>query len=176
MKLNFWNKGTPAPYLEDELNKPYVYKEGTPDEYFRENEEDDGTIVENVEQLRQSVVGHRIVKAEKGKVPHSWYRSTDKADGFLITLDNGTQVALGNSDDCCAYTDLEDFLLNPESVDHVIMGVATEDGYSTWSIYADYGDILKLQVGWSCGNPFYYGYGFDINIVDVYGEIIPTDD
>lgn len=165
MKLNFWKKGTPPPYMPDELYKPYVYHEGTPDEYTRENEEDDGTIVENVELLAEAVVGHRIVKAEKGQVlVNEW--GNRMTSGFVITLDNGTQVTLADSDDCCAYTDLEDFLLNPESVDHVIMGVATEDGYTIWNIYADYGDILKLQVGWSCGNPFYYGYGFHIAVVE----------
>ena len=36
------------------------------------------------------------------------------------------------------------------------------------------GDVLNLKVGWSAGNPFYYGYGFDIvisRIID--GEVIP---
>jgi hypothetical protein len=23
---------------------------------------------------------------------------------------------------------------------------------------------MGLKVGWSCGNPFYYGYGFDIAV------------
>lgn len=27
------------------------------------------------------------------------------------------------------------------------------------------GDVMELEVGWSCGNPFYYGYGFSINVV-----------
>jgi hypothetical protein len=70
------------------------------------------------------------------------------------------------SGDCCAYTELESFLLNPELVDHVITGVGTTDGYQTWHVYADMGDVLKLDVGWSCGNPFYYGYGFTIRVVD----------
>ena len=83
----------------------------------------------------------------------------------IITLDDGTEVRLKNTDDCCAYTELEAFLLHPEKVDHIIMGVGTTEEYSRWHIYADHGDILELTVGWSCGNPFYYGYGFDIDVV-----------
>jgi hypothetical protein len=98
---------------------------------------DDGTM---------HVVGHRIVSAER--------------DGgtFTITLDNGNRVELADTDDCCAYTDLESFLLHPERVDHIITGIGTTDGYTTWHIYADMGDVLELSVGWSAGNPFYYGY------------------
>ncbi len=47
------------------------------------------------------------------------------------------------------------------------MGVGTTNGYSTWHIYADWGDILELSVGWYAGNTGYYGYGFDINVVDI---------
>ena len=49
-------------------------------------------------------------------------------------------------------------------MDHVILGVGTTDGYTTWHIYADFGDVMRLKVGWSCGNPFYYGYGFTIRV------------
>lgn len=118
-------------------------------------EDDDGTMVENVARLREEVVGHKIASAEK-------------VDGsFVITLDNGTRVGLHNSYDCCAYTDLESFLLHADRIDHVITGVGTTDGYNTWHIFADLGDVLELSVGWSCGNPFYYGYGFEIAVVPV---------
>ena len=70
-----------------------------------------------------------------------------------------------NTEDCCAYTDLEAFLLNVELVDHMILGVQTTEGYTKWHIYADFGDVLELAVAWSCGNPFYYGYGFDIAVI-----------
>lgn len=127
--------------------------------------EDDGTIVENVETLAEEVVGHRIVSVEQNvEVPlneHSWWGGSH---GTCITLDNGKSVFLVDTDDCCAYTALESFFLNPELVDHVITGVGTTDGYSTWHVYADMGDVLRLTVGWSCGNPFYYGYGFDIKV------------
>jgi hypothetical protein len=114
------------------------------------SEDDDGTMVANVAALRQEVVGHKIASAELVK------------GTFVIELDDGRRVSLRNTDDCCAHTELESFLLNPELVDHIITGVGTTDGYTTWHVFADMGDVLKLSVGWSCGNPFYYGYGFDI--------------
>jgi len=157
MKLNFWAKGTPAPYVEDKLNTKELLVAN----------EDDGTMPDNVEALRQAVVGHRIVNAEKGPVPDIRYAHRTTRPGFVITLDNGKKVILADTDDCCAYTELDAFLLNPESVEHIIMGVGTTEAYTTWHIYADYGDILNLQVGWCSGNPFYYGYGFDITVEDI---------
>lgn len=86
-----------------------------------------------------------------------------------ITLDNGEKVLLADTSDCCAYTSLESFLLHPERVDHIITGVGTTDKYQRWHIYADLGDVLELEVGWSAGNPFYYGYGFDIHVIPIDG-------
>lgn len=123
---------------------------------------DNGTMPANVETLAEAVVGHKIVSAEKRYIKARYGRETK---GFVITLDDGTEVQLANTNDCCAYTELEQFLLHPDKVDHVIMGVGTTDHYYTWHIYADYGDVLELTVNWSCGNPFYYGYGFQINVV-----------
>lgn len=129
---------------------------------------DDGTMPANVAELREAVVGHRIVSADVGTLQDDEHnRWWSRGEGLILTLDNGKQVLLADSNDCCAYTELESFFLDPASVDHMIMGVGTTDGYTTWHIYADYGDILKLQVGWSCGNPFYYGYGFDIHVREV---------
>jgi len=125
------------------------------------SDEDDGTMPENVEKLEQAVVGHRIVKTEEKETPYRW--GTHKA--FVITLDNGNEVRLADTSDCCAYTELQEFLLHPEKVDHIIMGVGTTEQYTRWHIYADMGDVLELTVGWSCGNPFYYGYGFEIDVV-----------
>lgn len=124
-------------------------------------DEDDGTMPGNVAELAEHVIGHRIIAAEQGEVPLKYYGTST---GLILTLDDGTRVTLANTDDCCAYTYLESFLLDPAAVDHIITGVGTTDGYTIWHIYADWGDILKLQVGWSCGNPFYYGYGFDIAV------------
>lgn len=139
---------------------------GTMDTYPNEeldDGEDNGTMPENVAELREAVVGHRIVKTEKRDIPGLY--GNDEA--FVITLDNGHEVRLWDTSDCCAYTALEEFLLHPEKVDHVVMGVGTTDSYTRWHIYADYGDILELTVGWSAGNPFYYGYGFDIDVTEV---------
>jgi hypothetical protein len=119
-------------------------------------DDDDGTMPSSREELEKAVVGHKIVSAEK-----RGYWVT------VLTLDNGQEVELIEGSDCCAYTEIESFLLHPESVDHVITGVGTTDGYHQWHIYADLGDMLELTVNWSCGNPFYYGYGFTINVKDV---------
>lgn len=136
-----------------------------PEEVLDSEWEDDGTMPDNVDALRQAVVGHRIVSAEKRTINREWGWGSREA--LVLTLDDGREVRLHDTDDCCAYTALEGFFLDPNAVDHVIVGVGTTDGYTTWHIYADYGDILKLEVGWSAGNPFYYGYGFDIRVVDL---------
>lgn len=126
-------------------------------------DEDDGRMPENVKELEAAVVGHRIVGAEVVEGKGRWGRER----ATVITLDNGKRVRLVNTDDCCAFTQLESFLLHPERVQHAVAGVGTTDGYETWHIFADAGDIMEMKVGWSCGNPFYYGYGFDITVEDV---------
>lgn len=127
---------------------------------------DDGRMPENVATLAEAVVGHRIVSVEKGvqvpKRPQDWRAST----GTALTLDNGKRVFLVDTDDCCAYTELQAFLLHPQRIDHVITGVGTTGEFTCWHIYADMGDVLELTVSWSAGNPFYYGYGFDIRVID----------
>jgi hypothetical protein len=126
---------------------------------------DDGTMPDNVATLAEAVVGRRIINVEKDveieKQRHYGY--SNKAT--VITLDDGTSVRLRDTDDCCAYTELEAFLLHADKIDHIITGVGTTDEYTTWHIYADMGDVLELTVGWSSGNPFYYGYGFNIDVV-----------
>lgn len=129
--------------------------------------EDDGTMPENVEKLASHVVGRRIVGIER-KVPMPGrydYSCSRKAEAVLV-LDNGKRVALVETDDCCAFTDLNDIVLNLDKIDHVIMGVGTTERYTKWHIYADLGDVVEMQVGWSSGNPFYYGYGFDISVIE----------
>jgi hypothetical protein len=109
---------------------------------------DDGTMPECRKELEEAVVGHRIVSVEK-LAPGDWY---GEQRGAIITLDNGKRVKMRGTDDCCAYTEVKEFLLHPERVDHIITGVGTTDGYNTWHIYADMGDVLELKVGWSPGN------------------------
>lgn len=130
------------------------------------HKDDDGTMTENVERLANEVVGHRIVKAERVKVPVSRIWASVDEEVLAITLDNGKQVTLRDTSDCCAYTSLDNFLLHANHIDHIITGVGTTDGFQRWHIYADLGDVLELEVGWSAGNPFYYGYGFSIDVVD----------
>lgn len=127
-------------------------------------ESDDGRMPDNVAELADAVVGHRIVRVEQRvTVKDRWgYPET----ATVIVLDSGKRVALADTSDCCAYTSLEKFLLHPERVDHIITGVGTTGGYTTWHIYADFGDVLELEVDWSPGNPFYYGYGFSITVLD----------
>lgn len=134
--------------------------------------DDDGTMPENVEALAAHVVGRRIVSAEDGRInpgPNYYGRH----EGLILTLDNGIRVLVADTNDCCAHTTLDKFLLHPERVEHVITGVATTDGYTKWHIFADYGDVLELDVSWSCGNPFYYGYGFDIVVEPIDGTPYP---
>lgn len=128
---------------------------------------DDGTMPDNVATLAEAVVGQRIVAVDQNaEIPRGDKSYWGRSHGTAITLDSGRRVFLADTDDCCAYTALESFLLHPERVDHIITGVGTTDGYEKWHIYADLGDVLELSVGWSSGNPFYYGYGFDITVAD----------
>ncbi|MET7939692.1 hypothetical protein [Streptomyces sp. NPDC005302] len=124
-------------------------------------DEDNGTMPDNVASLSEAVVGHRIVSVETGGTGR-WGN-----DRTVITLDNGKRVVLEGTDDCCAYTELTSFLLHADKVDHIITGVGTTNGFNTWHIFADMGDVLELSVGWSSGNPFYYGYGFKISVSDL---------
>lgn len=121
-------------------------------------DEDCGVMPENVAELAKSVVS---VKREPD--PDTSYGRG--GDVLILTLDDGTRVQLADTSDCCAYTSLDDFLAHPERFDHAITGVGTTEGYTKWHIYADLGDVLELDVDWSPGNPFYYGYGFDIAVV-----------
>lgn len=128
-----------------------------------DEDDDNGTMPNNVAELADAVIGARIVSATKGRVETRW---DGEQEATVITLNTGKRVVLMDTDDCCAYTQLEEFFLDPQAVDHAILGVGTTDGYTTWHIYADFGDVMRLKVGWSCGNPFYYGYGFDIRVED----------
>lgn len=132
-----------------------------PPEAPLDEDEDNGTMPGNVAELAESVVGHRIVSTHQVLASGNYGR---EYGGLVITLDSGVQVSVMGESDCCAFTTLDKFLLHPEKVDHIITGVATENGYTRWHIYADAGDVLDLEVSWSCGNPFYYAYGFIIEV------------
>lgn len=130
--------------------------------YQTDDEYEISVMQDNVAELADAVVGHRIVKVEDYEGGSNyWDRS-----GTAITLDNGKKVIMRNTDDCCAYTELNNFLLNADLVDHLIMGVTSSDNFDTWHIYADMGDVLSLDVSWSSGNTGYYGFGFNIEVVN----------
>lgn len=143
-----------------------------PVEELDEND-DCGTMPENVDTLREAVIGRKIVRAFQVPTKSRWCGGKD----LILELDNGTQVRVANTDDCCAVTELEAFFLDPASVDHAVLGVGTTEGYTKWHIYADFGDVMRLDVGWSCGNPFYYGYGFDIAVkpIVIDAEVVSED-
>ncbi|MGH3651591.1 DUF7448 domain-containing protein [Glutamicibacter sp.] len=126
---------------------------------------DDGTMPGNIETLAGHVVGRKIVSVEKDASVHIDLWGTGR--GTLLTLDNGKQVILENTSDCCAFTEVENVILHLDKIDHVITGVGTTEEFERWHIYADLGDVVELEVGWSPGNPFYYGYGFDIQVRDI---------
>lgn len=128
-------------------------------------EEDDGTMPENVAKLEEALIGRKIVKAEQGSGTFDNGYYDDTGSGLILTLDSGEKWIIANTNDCCAYTDLDRFLLHPENIDHAITSVETQEGYTKWFILADMAHVLDLEVSWSCGNPFYYGYGFDIAVV-----------
>lgn len=126
-----------------------------------DGDDDDGTMTGSRDELESAVVGHKIVSVEKLE-GDGW----SETNGVVITLDNGKRVKVAGNSDCCAITEVAAFLLHPENVDHIITGVGTTGGYTTWHIFADMGDVLEMTVDWSCGNPFYYGYGFTIQVED----------
>jgi len=148
-----------------------VYPEDSVGNHPSEWAEDDGTMPDNVSDLAALVVGKRIVKAEEREWeakadPDSWHWR-NSGEGLVLTLDDGSAFAIENTDDCCAYTELEAFIFHPDKVDNIITSVETEEGYTKWHVLADGSDVLELTVGWSAGNPFYYGYGFDFRVVEV---------
>lgn len=123
----------------------------------------DETMQDNVDALLAEIVGHKIVSVEKAvKLPDKrWYNTY----GTAITLDNGKKVFLIDSADCCAYTELDSFLLNADKIDHVITNVNTSDNYDTWHVLANMEEVLKLDVSWSEGTG-YYSYGFSFQVFE----------
>lgn len=123
----------------------------------------DDMMADNASELEGKIVGHRIVRVEKNaKIPDGVTWSTT---GTALILDSGRKVFLVDTEDCCAYTELDSFLAGPDMVDHIITAVRTYDDYTTWHILADMEEVLKLDVSWSEGSG-YYSYGFDIIVID----------
>ena len=161
---NIQDSSMHGPYSEEELNKTY-------------SDEDNGTMPEAVQALRDSVVGHKIVKAEKGgtipKKEGSWrydlLRGPTNAD-VTLTLDNGKRVMLVSVSDCCAYGSVDDFIQKLPTLDHIITDVGTTESYTKWHILAGMDDVLELDVSWSPGNAFYYAYGINVEVFELEEE------
>jgi hypothetical protein len=131
--------------------------------------EDNGTMPKNVSDFAEQIVGHRIVEVlTKSTVDGVQINGWDAPRDFkgrvdtVFVLDNGRKVGLDAGGDCCAFTGMREVIQHLPSVDHIITAVRPETDYETWHIVADFGDVMDLLVDWSPGNPFYYGYGFDI--------------
>ena len=112
---------------------------------------EDTDMRDNARELEKAVVGHsiRAVAVEQ--------------DRMVLTLDTGTSVTVRNTYDCCAFTDLDDVVLNLNKIGHVITSVKTEDGYTKWHIMAQMDAVLKMDVSWSEGSG-YYMVGFVITV------------
>lgn len=156
-----------GPYPEEELN---VFDPNS--RYGEVNAEDNGTMVDGVQNLRNAVVGHRIVKVEKNakipKIPKtgSYYSWQDIAD-VVLTLDNGKRVALIGESDCCAHGEISDIVEKLPLIDHIITDVGTSELYNKWHILANMEEVMELDVSWSPGNAFYYAYGIRVEVFDL---------
>lgn len=117
---------------------------------------DDGTMAANVEVFARHVVGHSIVDVEKVNVG-------SREEAFRITLDDCTQVTLYSTYDCCAYTFLSDFRKGP-GFNNVITSVTSEKNYTKWFVMAEGIPALEMDVDWSEGNPYWYMFGFEIEV------------
>lgn len=137
--------------------------------------EDDGTMTRSAEELQKALIGKKIVSVEKRELTDAEKAIVEKEEyGYLntylyggemtiLTLSDQTIALLIEIGDCCAYTSLDVFKLL--DTDHVITGVGTTDGFNKWFIYAEDSVVATADVSWSCGNPFYYGYGFEIKVL-----------
>lgn len=129
-------------------------------------DEDDGTMPLNAATFEEAIVGHRIVSVQRTLGPGR-FKWDGEVDQLQLTLDNGRTVLLYDTGDCCAFTELLDVVEHLPTLDHVITSVSCEEEYTKWFILCDLGPVLELTVAWSAGNPFYYAYGFGIEVLDV---------
>lgn len=115
-------------------------------------------VLKQGKELEEAVVGHKIVSAEEYTGEYGWDQ------GLMLTLDDGTRVKLRETSDCCAFTDLKSFFLDPSSHDHIITSVKLEEEGEKWYILADLQKVLSIDVSWGEGNYPYYPFGFEINV------------
>lgn len=110
---------------------------------------------ETAKELADVLVGRRIVSAAS---------KDDTYENYLeLTLDNGSVVEIEDTSDCCAYGEVTAFLLNPDSIDHVITSVIPRRNYTEFFVLADMVQVLKLDTSWSEGSG-YYSYGLTIRL------------
>lgn len=123
-------------------NKPVVVLDGVSDE----------VMIDNAQEFADAIVGRSI-------------KNVDNSGAFKIELSDGTVVVLSNSDDCCAFTELEGFLLSDDYGDHIITNVEIDEvNYSmSWHVLAEDKRILDLDVAYSEGSGYYH-YGFWIDV------------
>ena len=116
-------------------------------------------MARQAQELADAVVGQRIIKVEQRKVSE-WGR--EKA--LVLTIGGGREVILQPTSDCCARSELADFIHNADTIDHIITKVVVDDEYERWYILADIHQVLALRLDWYEGNYPYYTFGFDITV------------
>lgn len=109
----------------------------------------DEIMDESVEDLKDAIVGHRIV--------HVNHHGNDAT----LVLDDGRVVEMISNGDCCAFTDVERIVVG--ATEHVITDVTTENGYQKWHVLAGMDEVLGIDVAWSEGTGWYM-YGFTIRV------------
>ena len=125
------------------------------------DEEYEASVMEGgAEELRNALIGRRIVAVTKGANPESGY---GKSGRVTFTLDDGSTAHLDDTDDCCAFTCVDD-LKFLEGVENAITSVETTDNYEKWFIYAGGIPVVEMDASWSPGNPYYYGFGFYVTV------------
>lgn len=129
------------------------YDDGTDEDYEAE------VMGGSAQELEEAVVGRRILSVEKVGHPRGLYRR----DGIKLSLDDGSTVFVDNTDDCCAFTEVGDFKFL-ENTENVITSVTTDKDFNKWFVYAGNAPVLEMDVAWSPGNPYYYGFGFEIRV------------
>lgn len=115
----------------------------------------------SAEEFAGAIVGSKIVSVTKEPFSKDYGRS----EGLKFVLDNGNVVWLADTDDCCAFTEVEDFKFLGQG-EHAITSVTTEDNFQKWYVYAESTPVAEIDVAWSPGNPYYYGFGFEVKVVE----------
>lgn len=104
---------------------------------------------ELADRLREVVIGRKLTRV----------------DGETITLDNGTQIRISGSSDCCAWGDAT--LGKIADSEHVITGVrSVDDGdpnKATVFLMTDAGSAMEIAQEWDESNGYYF-YGLYLTV------------